>query len=370
MNETLTSVVGYMRDHIWLFEIIMTLLITVVVNFILIWILRRVQAKLSSTKLLWGRSIVQAIRRPAAALIWIVGLSVSIDVVHVTFAIDFLAHLPLAQKVAAIATITWFLVKLISNFERNFIEVKTVRNEPYDPTTTDIVSKLLRSTAVIVGALAAMQSIGLSIAGILAFGGVGGIAIGFAARELIANYFGTLMIYLDRPFAVGETITSSGMDIEGTVEEIGWRQTIIRRFDSRTLYVPNSVFTTIAVRNMTRQTNRRIYEFIGIRYDDADQISVIVTDVKSMLEKHPDIDQDNSLMVNFDRFAPSSLDFFIYCFTTTVKWDEYHAVKHDVLVRIMDIIAGHGAEIAFPTSTIHLAKSAVLVNSPDGDSSS
>ena len=157
-----------------------------------------------------------------------------------------------------------------------------------------------------------------SLAGLLAFGGMGGIAVGLAARDLLANVFGGITIYLDRPFAVGDWIRSPDQDIEGTVEEVGWRRTLIRTFDKRPLYVPNAVFTTIAIENPSRMLNRRIKETIGIRYDDVSRVRAILDDVREYLQTSPLIDQSVTLMVNFDSFGPSSLDFFIYCFTRTV----------------------------------------------------
>ena len=162
------------------------------------------------------------------------------------------------------------------------------------------------------------------------------------------------MVYLDRPFAVGDWIRSPDREIEGTVEQIGWRQTRIRTFDMRPLYVPNATFTNIAVENPSRMFNRRIYETIGIRYDDANKMAAIVHDVEQMLRSHPEIDTTRTLMVNFNVFAPSSLDFFVYTFTKTTSWAYYHKVKQDVLLKILEVIESHGAEVAFPTSTIHV----------------
>ena len=195
---------------------------------------------------------------------------------------------------------------------------------------------------------------GFSIAGVLAFGGIGGIAVGFAAKDLLANFFGGLMIYLDRPFAVGDWIRSPDRELEGTVEDIGWRLTRIRTFDKRPLYVPNAVFTQVAVENPSRMLNRRIYENIGVRYDDAAQLRAIVNDVRAMLAAHDDIDANQTLIVNFNGYGASSLDFMVYCFTKTIQWVEYHQVKENVLLGILDIISAHGAECAFPTHTVHL----------------
>ncbi|MCZ6640581.1 MAG: mechanosensitive ion channel family protein, partial [Gammaproteobacteria bacterium] len=165
-------------------------------------------------------------------------------------------------------------------------------------------------------------------------------------------FFGALMIFLDKPFKVGDWIRSPDREIEGTVEEIGWRLTLIRTFDQRPLYVPNSVFTSLAVENPSRMRNRRINETIGVRYDDIDTLPEIIADVETMLKTHPAIDTSRTLMVNFVEFGASSLDFFIYTFTKTTVWAEFHQIKQDVLFKIAAIIAGHGAEIAFPTQTL------------------
>ena len=118
--------------------------------------------------------------------------------------------------------------------------------------------------------------------------------------------------------------------------------------------VPNSVFATILVENPSRMSHRRIKEVIGLRYDDFDVVAAVVADIKAMLQSHPGIDAAQTLIVNFNQFGASSLDLMIYTFTRTTVWVEYHAVKQDVLLKIGQIIAGHGAEIAFPTRTLHL----------------
>ena len=101
--------------------------------------------------------------------------------------------------------------------------------------------------------------------------------------------------------------------------------------------------------------NRRIYETIGLRYSDLTSMDKVVSEVKAMLKSHEEIDVDKTMMVNFNEFSDSSVDFFIYCFTKTTQWVKFHQVKQDVMLRIAEIIEANNAEIAFPTSTIHLA---------------
>lgn len=218
----------------------------------------------------------------------------------------------------------------------------------------------MRLLLAFIGVLTLLQEFGISLTGLITFGGVGGLIVGLAAKDLLSNFFGGLMIYFDRPFSVGDWISSPDRNIEGTVERIGMRMTVIRTFESRPLYVPNSVFSNIVVQNPSRMRNRRINETIGIRYKDADKMEAIVDDVKNMLKTHPDIEQRATLMVNFDAFADSSLNFFIYTFTKTVNWARYHEVKQDVMLKIVDIVHAHGADFAFPTRTVAFDRDDVI----------
>jgi MscS family membrane protein len=265
---------------------------------------------------------------------------------------DLASVLDTAQHVLLIVLLAWFLLRLMLEVEVRLVD-PAYREKPIDQTTVSAIGKLLRISVIITSGLVILQSLGYSVSGVLAFGGIGGLAVGFAAKDLLANFFGGLMIYLDRPFSVGEWVRSPEKDIEGTVEHIGWRLTRIRTFDKRPIYVPNAVFTNIVLQNPSRMTHRRIYEHFGLRYDDIGRIEPIVKAVRQMLKEHPDIAQDQTQMVYFERCGASSVDFFIYCFTTPV-WAEFHRIKEDVLLKILAIVEERGAQIAFPTSTLHV----------------
>jgi MscS family membrane protein len=338
----------------WVMQVFIVVLLTSVLVFLLKRVLSRVHAKLAQTNNPWDDALVSALRKPATAAVWIIGIAFAIQIIEdETKAAIFGAIGPI-RDVGIIATISWFLVRFIKQAETNVIAYNETKGKQVDRTTVDAVAKLLRLSVVITATLVALQTLGFSVSGVLAFGGIGGIAVGFAAKDLLANFFGGLMVYLDRPFAVGDWIRSPDRNIEGTVEDIGWRLTRIRTFDSRPLYVPNSAFTSIAVENPSRMRHRRIYETIGVRYEDAAKVGAVVADVTQMLKTHPDIKTDGTLMVNFTACGTSSLDFFIYCFTRTAVWAEFHKVKQDVLLQILGIVAEHGAEVAFPTTTVHV----------------
>ncbi|MDW2277200.1 mechanosensitive ion channel family protein, partial [Vibrio sp. 1074] len=200
-----------------------------------------------------------------------------------------------------ISVFVWTVMRLITNIEDFVLEQKN-----RDETTVQAIAKVGRLFIITIGVLTIMQAFGLSLSGLLTFGGVGGLIVGLAAKDLLSNFFGGLMIYFDRPFKVGDLIRSPDRQIEGTVERIGWRMTSIRTFDKRPLYVPNSVFSNIVVENPSRMLNRRIYEVVGLRYDDADKVPEIITAIREMLKNHKDIDTRQTLIVNFDTFGPSS----------------------------------------------------------------
>jgi len=343
----------FVGENVWIAKVFVIVFLTLVVDAIQKVVLRRLEKRLTQTKTIWDDALVFSIRAPASVIVWIVGLS------FVGSVLDFKSTDTL-RSVGIIIVIAWALVRFIRQIEERVIGAGEISEEKIDRTTAYAIAQLVRVSVLITAALVGLETLGVNISAILAFGGIGGIAVGFAAKDMLANFFGGLMIYLDRPFAVGDWVRSSDRNIEGTVERIGWRLTVIRTFDKRPLYIPNSIFASIAVENPSRMSHRRIYETIGVRYDDIDKLPTIVGEVKAMLQSHPDIAQDQTMMVNFNQFAASSLDFFVYTFTKTTNWIEYHKVKQDVLFKISDIISRHQAEIAFPTSTVHIPESVQL----------
>ena len=348
MKELIHNYLPFLHEtDTWIIQIFSIVFVALLFDFIQKRILRRIQSQLEKTPNLWDDALIHAIIRPLSVLIWVFGLSVAVEIAGSDNGFKIF-------EVGSIFVISWTLIRLISFVEQNVLKQHSIQGETVDKTTADAISQLLRVSVIITSILVALQSLGFNISAVLAFGGIGGIAVGFAAKDLLANFFGGLMIYLDRPFSVDDWIRSPDRNIEGTVEKIGWRLTLIRTFDKRPLYIPNSMFASISVENPSRMSHRRIYETIGVRYDDSKQLPQIIDDVKEMLANHPEIDTTQTMIVNFNQFAASSLDFFVYTFTKTTNWIKYHEVKQDVLFKITEIIEKNNAEIAYPTSTIHI----------------
>ncbi|EJD6375738.1 MULTISPECIES: mechanosensitive ion channel family protein [Providencia] len=225
-----------------------------------------------------------------------------------------------------------------------------------DPTSARIVARVFKTAIFVVMVLLFGEHFGMSLSGLMAFGGIGGIAIGMAGKDILSNFFSGLMLYFDRPFNIGDWVSSPDRNIEGTVVEIGWRITKIITFDHRPLYIPNSVFSSISVENPGRMTNRRIKTEIGLRYEDSDKIGAIVDDIRTMLQQDANIDTSQTLLVYFDAFADSSLNIMVYCFTKTTVWAEWLAAQQAVYLKIIEIVKRHDADFAFPSQTLYVEK--------------
>ena len=339
------------EENSYLLEILLVLLFGFLVNLIQKKTFKKLVVIAEKTENKWDDAILLSISKPLSIIIWAVSIALAAEVIEKATEATIFEDIDPLRNIIVVIALAQFLISVVRNIETFYLS--NLKN--IDSTTLDAIIKLSTASIMILAAMMILQTMGFSISGILAFGGIGGLAVGFAAQDLLSNFFGGFILYFDRPFAIGDWIRSPDREIEGTVVKIGWRITTILTFDKRPLYIPNSLFSQISVENPSRMSNRRIKETIGLRYDDASKVEPIIKKVKEMLQNHPDIDNEKTLIVNFNTFASSSLDFFIYTFTKTTNWIEFHDVKQDVLLKIIKIVEENGAEFAFPTSTMHLA---------------
>lgn len=351
---------AFLSAHYWIIAVMVITTLTATAAFIERRIYRRLLPALKQSQRIWDDSVIEAAHRPLSFLIWTIGLSLTAGVI--TAQIDpnlFQNAIEKLRNIVIVGLLLWFVIRLISNVESAFLDEER-RQKPVDKTTINASAQILRVASFIIAGLIALQSNNIQIAGLLAFGGIGTLTIGLAAKDWLANFFGGFMIYLDRPFAVGDWIRSPDKNIEGFVEQIGWRLTRIRTFDKRPLYVPNGVFSSIAIENPSRMQNRRINTKIGVRYDDAKKLPAIIAAIDAMIRQHPGIDTTQLICVNLVELGDSGLDILIYAFTKGIKRAEYLATQQDIFFKILDIIDQHGAECAFPTTTLHVPEGVAL----------
>lgn len=315
---------------------------------------RKMHKRMSRSSNKAYRSFFSYTRRPAKALILLLGFTLALEAITPDSYEITNKVITDIRIIGVILILMRFILRLISVYEE-YLTVKTDREDSkLDKMTVDAVAKLLRITLFIVASLVLMQSLGLGIGGLLALGGAGGIGISLAAKDLLSNFFGAIMIYADKPFRVGETIRSPDREISGTVEAIGWRLTKIRTFDKRLLLVPNSAFNLVSIENFAKMSHRRIRDIIKVRYCDIAKVNKLTAQIKKMLEDHEGIDTSQTTIVNIEQFGENGVDILIYAFTYTVGWAEFYEVKQDILCKAEKIINQNGAQIALPVREINV----------------
>jgi MscS family membrane protein len=326
------------------------LFLAIVVHIGLSFTLNKLSKHLDSTKTQIDDYFVDALSAPLKVLVWYGWIYFSMLQLKVDF--PALGQITEYIDITPIVILAWGILRLISSIEKVMLE----REAKVDKDSIRLFTRLIKIAFVFVFVLGFAQYFGYSVSSILTLGGVGGIVIGFAAKDMLANVFGGLMIQMDKPFSTGDWIRTTDKSIEGVVEKIGWRMTRIRTFNKNPVYVPNGIFATIPIETPSRMTNRQIHAIIGIRYDDIAQMQSIIEKVEKLLADHEHIDHEEPCRVYFDLFNASSLDFVIWAFSSVTNSSEFKKIKGKILLDVADIIAEHGAEIAYPTQTLHIQK--------------
>ena len=328
------------------------LLLAIIAHVALGVILKQIIKRTASTKTKLDDYLINALSAPLKLLIWYGWLYFSLH--ELKAEILTLGKVVEYVDIAPIFILTWGILRLISSIESFMLE----KEGNVDKDSVRLFTRLIKMLIVFAIVLGVAQYFGYSATSILTLGGVGGIVLGFAAKDMLANIFGGLMIQMDKPFSTGDWIRTTDKSIEGVVEKIGWRMTRIRTFNKNPLYVPNGIFATIPIETPSRMTNREIHAVIGIRYDDIAQMKSIIEKVENLLADHEHINHNEPCRVYFDSFNASSLDFVIWAFSSVTAGAKFKKIKGNILLDVADIIAEHGAEIAYPTQTLHIQKPA------------
>jgi MscS family membrane protein len=214
----------------------------------------------------------------------------------------------------------------------------------------------IKVIVIIFGILVLLGSVfGVNIGTLVAGLGIGGLAIALASKETLENLLGSFTIFLDKPFVVGDLVRVAG--ITGVIEKVGFRSTRIRTLEKSYVTLPNKKMVDTELDNLTLRTFRRAEFFVGVTYSTSiDQIKAIVADIQNYIDNHPATNSDGK--VRLHQFGASSLDIMVLFFVDTVDWSEYLDVKQEIMCQIIEIVQGHGAEFAFPSTSIYIEKNA------------
>lgn len=250
-----------------------------------------------------------------------------------------------------IFTMFWSLSRLMEPLRTMFRKLEKL----FSKSMVQWISKLLKVLIIVIGAATILETWGIKIAPILAGLGLFGVAVALGAQDFFKNLIAGITIIAEKRFNPGDWIKVDGV-VEGTVEDVGFRSTAIRRFDKAPVHVPNAQLSDAAVTNFSRMTHRRIYWTIGIEYSaSTPQLKIIRDEIMAHLEKSGSFDMNVSTFVRIDSFGASSIDIMLYCFTKTTNWGEWLQIKEDLAFVIKDIVENKaGTGFAFPSQSVYI----------------
>ena len=250
--------------------------------------------------------------------------------------------------------IFWLLHQLIIPF--SFV-IKNFESKISKP-LVDWTLKGLKILVIVLGAVAILELWGIRVGPVIAGLGLFGVAVALGAQDLFKNLISGIMILMEKRFTVGDVILVSG-EVEGVVEQIGFRSTLVRRFDSTPVMVPNYKFAEQSVTNYTRRHHRRIRWLIGLEYRTSiDQLKNIRDEINNLIEKDDNFakNQNASFYVRIDSFSDSSIDMLVQTFTVTNDWAEFLKIKENLAVKIIEIVENNEAGFAFPSQSLYVEK--------------
>jgi MscS family membrane protein len=249
----------------------------------------------------------------------------------------------------------WLIYRFVDIFNSSIVNFTSTFGPDLSQTLSLLFIRTLKILIIAFGASTIVHDWGYNVAAFVASLGLGGLAFALAAKDTLANFFGSLMIFADRPFEIGDWVESK--DVEGTVEHIGLRSTQVRTFAQAVVSVPNAIMANTAVTNWSRMGKRRIKTTVGLTYGTtSEQIEAIRSNILNFLQNSEDI-HPQTVFVYFNNFGDSSLELFLYFFTKTTNWEEYLEARQRINIKIMEIVKAHGSDFAFPTQTLHITNS-------------
>ena len=305
----------------------------------------------SKTRFEYDDRLIDALEKPVSSFLLILGLFLAVGVLPVDPV--WREVLTTGFRVLSVVILFWALFRLSDVLVDIMTRLSARTGSDSFRGFGDLVKKSLRVFIALVGAVMVIDNLGYNIGGLIATLGIGGAAFAFAAKDTIANFYGSIALALDRPFRVGDWI-KVGDQVDGDVEEIGLRSTKVRTFPKTVVSIPNAVLANEIIDNQTRMPKRRVKQVVGVTYETSpDTMEALTAAIRKLLEEDEGV-HNEFMLVNWTDFGGSSLDILVYYFTTTVKWADYLAVRQRINVKIARTVADHGSSVAFPTRTLYL----------------
>ncbi|MFT7670877.1 MAG: MscS family membrane protein [Planctomycetota bacterium] len=315
------------------------------------YLLRRLSERVArSERIVFDKSVLVGFERPFGLFVmaWIIFLM--LPALHLEVLYFGIVRLAIALFLAVVGV--WSAYRLV-DVGAGVLAAKAKRtSNRFDDMLVPLVRRMAKIFLTFIGIVFVASYVSEDLYGIVAGLSIGSLAIGFAAKDSIENLFGTVTVLLDQPFQLGDWITVG--EIDGTVEEVGFRSTKVRTFYNSIISVPNSNFISAHIDNWGSRRYRRIKTTVGLAYDTPPlKIESFCEALRELVRTHPYTRKDY-YHIYLNNFGPSSLDILVYCFVETPDWSTELREKHRLYLDILRVADGLGIEIAFPTQTLHI----------------
>jgi len=333
-----------LENSLWLIEIVLGLALLAAGN----WALKKLVHQYCQKQAGWLGKLDQIIFAPMRFILWAFGIAYVLSVLSHHFGLvkseEFFHH---GRNACIVFALAWSAMRWKKKMQEQLLH-------RHDPGNVQIGFKLFTAMVAVLTALVTLQIFGVNILPLLAFGGIGAAAVGFAAKDLIGNFFGGFMLFIDRPFVEGDEIYIYKEEIEGYVEKIGWHMTIVRDMNKCPVYLPNAIFNHSYVVNRSRMSHRLIEETLDIRYEDVEEVPALTDYLRRTLASFTEIDASLPLLVGVKTLGDYALNIHLKMHTFVTREADYVRTREEILLRIYAILEERGIEMPLPTHAISL----------------
>jgi len=342
------------KSSMWMVEIFLGLTGLLVLQWLVTVFIKKISRKEESHASSWTCKIDSIILTPFKVLCAALAVYYIIHILAQRFDLTNFAESsrPFISSIFVIC-ITWMAIR----WKKHVLHVLQYHPKMVSSGLGHTLGKLLSMVIYILSILITLQVFQLDIWPLLAFGGIGAATVGFAAKDVISNFCGGLMLSITRPFLVGDQIILPSQNLESplVVEEIGWYLTVIRDKDKRPVYLPNAIFSNALVINSSRMSHRRILEHINIRHADFSKLKTVTEKCREFLKEHTSVDPSYEPLVFLNEVNESALGIYLDAYIVAIELSEYLAVKEEILVGIYKILEKEDVKMPVQTLAIESA---------------
>ena len=330
-----------------------------IIIFLIFYILRRLFARFVIRKLTKivnrtsnniDNTVVEVIEGPLKFLPIVLGFFIATSYIEISIEVQ--NFVDLVNRTLITIFIFWLLHQLVIPFSYIIKNFEDKLSKPLVNWTL----KGLEIIIIVLGIVAVLELWGIKVGPVIAGLGLFGVAVALGAQDLFKNLISGIMILMEKRFTIGDVILVSN-EVEGVVEQIGFRSTLVRRFDSTPVMIPNYKFAEQSVTNYSRRHHRRIRWLIGLEYKTSiDQLKKIRDSITKLIVENNDFakNENSNFFIRIDSFSDSSIDMLVQAFTVTNEWSEYLRIKEELAVSIKQIVESNNAGFAFPSQSLYV----------------